>query len=191
MIDPLVNLIQEDNPQRTRSPLTAPAGRNAPGLEVFQNPGVLFPGGGAFKNFPDHRRLAFQNFKMAVRPLAVPVGDAAIREASLGVEAQPPLDVLGQVCAIVFGGPLKDTFKQDTLWPIRYAFLCVDHPDPVTLEPVLVGGGIVTVTGKPVHLPAKDIGPSAPLGILEHFLELRPLVTGAGQGPVGVDLYNP
>lgn len=61
----------------------------------------------------------------------------------------------------------------------------------MTLEPVLVGGGIVAVTGKPVHLPTKDIGPAAPLGILEHFLELRPLVAGAGHGPVGIDLDNP
>ena len=33
--------------------------------------------------------------------------------------------------------------------------------------------------------------PPAPLGVLEHFLELGPLIVGAGYCPVGVDLDHP
>ena len=58
-------------------------------------------------------------------------------------------------------------------------------------QAVFIGGTVIAIPGKAVQLPANHKRPAPVGGVLEHLLELRPLVAGAGQVPVGVDLHDP
>ena len=132
------------------------------------------------------------NRKAAIRPLAVPERDrAGIYFTVLGIEAHPTADVLSERCAIILGRTFQNGFQQDTLGAVRDGFLCIENPDTSFFELIFISGRIVPIAGEAVDLPADHEGPVAVGRILQHLLELGPVIGSAGQMPIGVDLHDP
>lgn len=65
------------------------------------------------------------------------------------------------------------------------------EPGHQLFELIFISGRIVPIAGEAVDLPADHEGPVAVGRILQHLLELGPVISGAGQMPIGVDLHDP
>ena len=191
-INPGITFIVEHGVKAILSPQAAPPGADSPPIQVvtdFHERNAL---GHLAEDFFHHHGLGFLDREMPVRPLAVTEGNrAAVHLAFKGIVMHSPFDILGEVSGIILGGAFKHGFQQDTLRPLRYRFFCIDNPDPVPLQPVFVGGAVVPVPGKPVHLPGQDVSPAATGGVFQHFLKLRPFVICPGEVAVGVHFHNP
>lgn len=132
------------------------------------------------------------NRKAAIRALAVAEGDrTGIYFAVLGIEAHPTANVLSKRCTIILGRTFQNGFQKDPLGAVRDGFLCIENPDTSFFELIFISGRIVTIAGEAVDLPADHEGPVAVGCILQHLLELGPVISGAGQMPIGVDLHDP
>lgn len=126
------------------------------------------------------------NFKAFVRPLAQPKHSLTQRlplERRIVVAA---LDVLRQVCRIIFCKALHHRFENNPLRPVRDAFLRVQKPDTVLLQLGLVDGAVISRSGKAVIFPRDHDVELALAAVTDHSLEFRASIGCAGHGAVAV-----
>ena len=100
--------------------------------------------------------------------------------------SHPTHDLLGQVGGIVFGIALQHRFQNDTLRPVRDDFGSGHEFDAVLFELCLVAGAVIAVAGKAVQLPDQNDVEQFALAVLDHLLELGPVVCLGRDGTVDV-----
>lgn len=190
MIHPDIRFILQED-EAVPIPAPAPAGFQSPTVQIVGDVHKGHPRRSLSEDLPHHLGVCFMDRKAAIRPLTISKRNRArVYLALLGVELHAPTNILSEGCAVIFGRPLQNRFQQDTLRAVRNVFFGVQYTDTVLLQAVFIGGAVIAVPGKAVQLPAYHKWP-VPVGcVLEHLLELRPLVAGAGQVPVGVDLHD-
>ena len=136
---------------------------------------------GFAENLPDDLGVRLVNRKAAIRALAVAERDrTGIYFAVLGIEAHPTANILSKRCTIILGRTFQNGFQQDPLGAVRDGFLCIENPDTSFFELIFISGRIVPIAGEAVDLPADHEGPVAVGRILQHLLELGPVIGSAG-----------
>lgn len=191
MIHPDIGLVHQQ-PEAALVPPPAPAGFQSPAVQIVGDIHKGHPRRSLSEDLPHDLGVCFMDCKAAIRPLAVPERDGAgVHLALLGVELHTPANILGEGCAVIFSRPLQHGFQQNPLRAVRDGLLCIEDPHPGFLQPEFIGRRIVPVTGKAVNLPADHISPMAMGGVLQHLLELGPVIGSARQMPIGVDLHHP
>ena len=173
-------------------PTSATTGFQALIVQLSGNVYKRHAGSGFAENISDDLSVRLVNRKAAIRALAVAEGDrTGIYFAVFGIEAHPTANVLSKRCTIILGRTFQNGFQQDTLGAVRDGSLCIENPDTSFFELIFISGRIVPIAGEAVDLPADHEGPVAVGRILQHLLELGPVIGSAGQMPIGVDLHDP
>ena len=100
--------------------------------------------------------------------------------------SHPTHDLLGQVGGIVFGIALQHRFQNDTLRPVRDDLGGGHQLDTILFELRLIAGTVIAVAGEAVQFPDQDHVEQLAFAVLDHLLELRPVVRFGRDGPVDV-----
>nr|WP_302554353.1 hypothetical protein [uncultured Bilophila sp.] len=104
--------------------------------------------------------------------------------------AQAALYVLRKVGRVVFRHALQQPFQDDSFRAVGDVLFYRHNLDAILFQTGLVDGAVVAVAGEPVQLP-DDHHFKLTLGrVLDHALEVRAGVLGAGQGAVYIFAYD-
>ena len=102
------------------------------------------------------------------------------------VLSHPTHHLLGQVGGIVFGVAFQYRLQDDTLRPIRDDLGGGHQLDTILFELRLIAGAVVAVAGEAVQLPDQNDIKQLALAVLDHLLELGPVVRLGRDGAVDV-----
>ena len=117
----------------------------------------------------------------------IPEGNrSAVPLALEGVLLEAALDVLREVGRIEFRHAFEEAFEDDALGAVGDVLLRRNDAHAVLSESVAVEGTIVTVAGKAVELPDEDDIKKLLAAVLDHALEVGPIVRLCGKRPVYV-----
>ena len=96
--------------------------------------------------------------------------------------------LFGQIGGIVFSVTFQHRFQDDTLRPIRDDLGGGHELDAVLFELRLVAGAVVAVASKAVQFPDQNDVKQLALAVLNHLLELGPVVCLGRNGAVDIVL---
>ena len=92
----------------------------------------------------------------------------------------------GQLYGIVFRHSLQDSLQNNALWGIRNAFRCVEHLNAVLFTAVFVKSNFLPVAPKAINFPDNDCLKLVLCCVLQHLLELFPVIIPARLRPVDI-----
>ena len=162
-------------------------------VEMFDNlllgvPILLgVPSGVHLKDAPNQRRGLRIRLQILVRSRPIPQRERTAHTLPLaGHIVHAPLDIGGQLNGIVFRHPLQNRLQNDALWGIRDTLRSIEYLDAVLFASIFFEGDLFPVAPKAVDLPDNDRLKLVLCRVLQHLLELLPVVISACLCPVDI-----
>ena len=107
-----------------------------------------------------------------------------------GVFSDTALDVTGKIFRVVFGVPLKDGLKDNSLRRVRHGLFCIVDSHTVLFELCLIDSRVIAITSetvKGIHYHRFKLSLFA---VFNETLKARTVICFAGNRPVNVFIYN-
>ena len=100
--------------------------------------------------------------------------------------SHPTHDLLRQVGGIIFGVTFQHRLQDNTLRPVRDDLGGGHQLDTILFELRLIAGTVIAVAGEAVQFPDQDHVEQLAFAVLDHLLELGPVVRLGRDGAVDV-----
>ena len=165
--------------------LAVPVPEAAP-VQIVDDLALWHAVGVELKHLPDVGRPLLIKNEVSVFG-AVPERDAAADEFSLAGALNPAApDLLRELERVIFGAGFQHGLQDDRFRIVADLLHCGEKLDAVLLELVFVDGAVVPVPGEAVQFVNDHKLEGLLPGVVDHLLELRPVIGAAGDRSVDV-----